>query len=250
MNTIRSEFIKLRTIRSPWILTIVAVGFPLLVAFLSLALMRVYDVNLDTLPAILIGTSMVSVLLVGVIGVLSITNDFNYNTIRPTFAATPNRNTVYLAKAAVVAAWAAAIQGLILVVGWGLGALIADSRDITISLSDVDTTTPAFIGLMFLAIGYGLIGVGLGAILRSQAGSISVLAVFPVVAEPLIVGLLNIANLEGVARHLPFRSGFAMVQLDPKNDLDISRISGAVGFWIFVIVIVALGAVVLNRRDA
>lgn len=250
MNTFRAELIKLRTIRTPWILAFFALAFPLAITLLTMLLIKPLDIGRGTLPEVLTGTAMVTAILVGVIGVLSITNDYNYHTIRPTFAATPRRVEVMIAKLLTTGLVAVILMAIVVVVGWLGGVALAGSEDVDISLNDLPGIKPALIGLVLLAVGYCLIGLGLGALLRNQGGTISLLVIFPFIAENIIHGLLRLANLDGIANHLPFRSGIAMATVNPEENLEISRISAGLVFGIFAVVVFALGTLAVDRRDA
>ena len=250
MNVLRSELIKLRTIRAPFVLAFFALAFPLTITLLTMALIKPYDISRDTLPEVITNTAMVSAVLIGIIAVLAITNDYNYNTIRPTFAATPSRPKVMVAKLLATVIWAVAIIVVVIGVGWFGGAALADNENVKVSLDDLPGTKPALIGLVPLVIGYCLIGLGLGALVRSQAGAISLLAIFPLVAEGIIWGLLRLVKLRTIANHLPFRSGMAMASVDPHDNLEISRISGGLVFGTFAVVIFVLGILAVDKRDA
>ena len=95
INTLRSEWIKLRTVRMNCVLFIIAVAFPVVVCVLvGLAAATSTDLTVSDVAGLVTGTSVVTALLLGVVGAVSITAEFAYGTIRPTFAATPRRMRV------------------------------------------------------------------------------------------------------------------------------------------------------------
>lgn len=247
IDTLRAEALKLRTIRAPWVLSIIAASFALAVTLLTMGLIRPEDISDDTLPSLIQGTSTVAILLVGVIGVICVAGEFTHGTARVTFVATPVRPRVLVAKVLVVAAYGLVIQAVILGVGWFGGAALARGG-VTPHLDDLDGTVPGFVGLMLCAVGYAALGVAVGTLVRSQGGAISLMVLVPTVAEGLVYGLLSVIGAEGVAEHLPFRSAVAMTSVNPI-DLEVGRVAGGVVFGIFTVVVVTLAGVTLVRRD-
>ena len=92
MSIVRSEWLKLRTVRSNVTLAIVAILLPLAITLLTAVFIKIRDVDDSTIPAVLLGSGTMSVLLMGVVGVLVITQEYSQGTIRLTFAATPHRS--------------------------------------------------------------------------------------------------------------------------------------------------------------
>ena len=70
---IRSEWLKLRTVRSNITMTCFAVALPLAITLLTMAFKNIYSVDEQTVSAVLLGSGSLSVLLFGIIGVLAIT---------------------------------------------------------------------------------------------------------------------------------------------------------------------------------
>lgn len=246
IRTIRSEWIKLRTVRSHFVLVIVAVAFPFLVTFLTAALIKRLDISRDTLVQVLVNSSRVSALILGVIAVMSITGEFTYNTIRPTLAATPNRLRVLFAKSAVGAGLAAVVMGFILAVGYAVGSLIINSR--FDNLDGFAETGAMIAGLMVFTVLYAIVCVGLGALLRNQGAAISLLIIWPLIAEPLLGALFERLGAKSLADYLPFSAGYRMIE--PFGQGDMGRVGSGLVFGVFTVLITVLGALALSRRDA
>ena len=81
---IRSEWIKLRTVRSNITMSCFAVALPLLITLLTTAFIGIDSVDDQTVSAVLSGSGSLSVLLFGIIGVLAITQEYSQGTIRLT----------------------------------------------------------------------------------------------------------------------------------------------------------------------
>ena len=87
LHLMKSEFIKLRTLRSTLTATIVLIIFPVAVTVLSAMFAKNPDETM--VIKVLVNTGIVSLLLCGVLGVFAIAQEYSQGTIRITFAATP-----------------------------------------------------------------------------------------------------------------------------------------------------------------
>ena len=162
---IRAETKKLLSIRSTYML---------LIATVALAVITVLDPDSSAATfskpfneqTFVLFTSLLVRLLVLVLGVRAITDEFRHGTIAPTLLVTPRRNQMYAAKALVVAT----VGALFAIMAWGAmvgtASAVAASEGATLSLG-----AEAWRSLGGTALGgaaWGLIGLGLGSILRSQ----------------------------------------------------------------------------------
>lgn len=239
---IRSEWIKVSTITVTWVLVVVAVAFPLVVTILTAALAD--DLDRGDLADVLAGTTLVSAVLLGVVACLSITNEFSHGTIRPTFAALPDRWRPLSAKLIVQVAIALVLAALIVGVGWVVGAAIT-SRPTSLD----DGAGAALVGVVVLAVGLALLGYGLGLLIRNSAAAICVLLLWPLIGEGIIAGLLTVIGADSAVRFLPYSAGFNMAVSEPDPD-SFGRVAGGIYFFVWVAAIVAAGLVRTHRRDA
>ena len=244
IDAIRSEWIKVSTIRVVWILASAAVAFPLVITVLT-AIFSEDPPDGRDLAGLVAGLTIVSAMLLGVVSSLSITNEFSHGTIRPTFAAMPDRLRPLFAKPIVQVTIAVVIIVAIVVAGWVAGAALADG---TQSLDD-DGATAALIGVVLLGIGLSLLGYGLGLLIRNTAATICILLLWPLIAEGLIAGLFVAVGADGAVALLPYSSGFNMAVVDPDPD-SFGRVGGGLYFFAWVAVILVLGVVSARRRDA
>lgn len=258
IDLLRAEWIKLRTVTMNWVLGSIAVAFPLLVTLLTAAFTKNNDDDgraiggLDTegLISVLTGTTIVSALLCGVIAAASITSEFGFGTIRPTFAATPQRSRVIAAKGLVVVAATTALATIVQLVGWFVGGALATSQGSTIDLADVPTGLPAMVGAVVLTAFMSLAGFGLGLIIRSTPAAVSVLIVWALIAESLVGPLLVLVfSSENIARWMPFQAGIRLALVD-VFEAGPSRLTSGVYFGAFSLLLVVVGGWMVNRRDA
>ena len=244
IDAIRSEWIKVSTIRVNWILAIVAVVFPLAVTVLT-AVFTEEPLTGSDLAGLVAGLTIVSAMLLAVVSSLGITSEFSHGTIRPTFAAMPDRLRPLLAKPIVQVGLAVAVTLAIVVSGWIAGAAIGDGEQ---ALDD-DGAVPAMIGVVALAIGLVLLGYGLGLLIRNSAATVCILLLWPLIVEGLVAGLLTAAGAEGLIRFLPYSAGFNMAVIESDPD-SFGGVGGGLYFFAWVVVILALGVVTARRRDA
>jgi ABC-2 type transport system permease protein len=244
IDAIRSEWIKVSTTTVTWVLAIIAVAFPLLVTVLTTVLSdAVWDG--EELAGLVSGLLIVTSMLLGVVATIAVTNEYAHNTIRPTFAAMPDRWRPLLAKPIVQVGITFVLTAVTAVACWLLGAVLSGDSP---ALGD-GTARPSLVGVVLLAVGLTLLGDGLGLLIRNSPAAICVLLLWPLIAEGLIAGLLSAAGAEGAVRFLPYAAGFNMALTDPDPD-SFGRVGGGVYFFAWVLVIAAAGIVTARRRDA
>lgn len=252
INLLRSEWIKLRTVTMNWVLAIIAVAFPLVVTLLT-AFFSGDEVDFNTrdLASVLTGTTVVAALLCGVIAAASITSEFGFGTIRPTFAATPQRIKVIVAKGVVVVVATSVLAAVVVLIGWLAGSSIASGRGATIDLADVPTAVPAMVGVVVLTALMALAGYGFGLITRSTPVAVSILIVWPLIAEGLVGALLSvITGNDKIGMWMPFQAGIRLALVESFGDGGPSRIVAGGYFGAVALALVALGSWAVNRRDA
>jgi ABC-2 type transport system permease protein len=250
INTIRSEWIKLRTVRMNLVLFVVAVAFPVIVCVLVASLGNITDLRVADVAGLVAGSSVITALLLGVVGAVSISAEFAYGTIRPTFAATPRRMRVLASKAFVIAVFALVAETLVVVICYALSSAIATSRGASLSLSDDAQARSALIGIVIFAIIVSLLGFGLGMVIRNTPAAVAILILWPLVAENIIFLILTAAGVGRPRRFLPYTSGFGLASTGTSGHEGLSRIAGGVYFAVVTAAVAAAGAFITSRRDA
>jgi ABC-2 type transport system permease protein len=145
-----------------------------------------------------------SLLLAIVLGVTVSSGEFRHSTATATYLATPRRGRVLVAKAVAAACWGA-VFGL---VGWliatadGLAFAAAHSDKITVS----DATIARYAAGHILAGALlAVVGVGLGALIKSQLAAIISVFVWAIIVESLVGGLFA-----GARPYLPYTAATTM----------------------------------------
>ena len=248
------EWHKLRTIRSTWsiiaIFAVAMIGLAVLAlshegyAQMSAADRASFDPTHDsTFTGLLLGQ-----LLVGVLGVLTVTSEFSSGMIRATFAAVPRRPLVLAAKAAV-------LGGLTLAAGeiLAFAAFFAGQAALQSPAPHAALGQPGVLRAVLMAGAYpaliALIGLGLGAIIRHTAGAICVVVAVEFLL-PLLVAPLGGATQEEVVRFLPEQiAALSLTAVRPVAP----ALPSAVAFGLlcaYAAVALTAGAWELARRDA
>lgn len=249
-----SEWTKLRSLRSTVFSLLAAVvfvvGLSVLVPSVTVAHWPPRDVReaaaFDPTSRSLAGIFLAQ-LAVGVLGVLLMTGEYATGMIRATLAAVPARLPVLWAKAAVFAAATLVIMVPAVLGAFFIGQSILRSKFLQAGLGDPGVLRAVLGSALYLTV-VGLLGLGLGALLRNTAGGIS--ALFGVLfVLPIIVRFLPSSWSDPIDRYLPSTVGQAVTRVHP----DPAGFAPWTGFAIFcgyVALVMALAAIRLRRRDA
>ena len=245
---IRSEWLKLRTVRSNVTMACFAVILPLAITLLTTAFIDLYSVDDATVSVVLLGSGSLSVLLFGIIGVLAITQEYSQGTIRLTLAANPRRIRAYVAKGIVLAILSGGLTAFIILVGNTAGEAILDSRGAVGKLSNGDMGQ-AYLALIAMSILVSLLGMAIGTLTRNPPSAVTVLVLWPLLLESLIGGLLSVAISESIFKWMPFQTGLNSLRLE-DYEMDFGRWGsvGYFGLWILAVSLFALAR--FKRRDA
>ena len=252
INALRSEWIKLRTIRMNWVLLIIAVAFPLIIVTLVTALQDESDISVEDTIGGITGTSVITAMLLGVIGASTITGEFGFGTIRVTFAAIPRRMVVLVAKAIITVLTAVIIEALVVVTCYTAASTIASARDVPFGIDDSPSGTAPMFGVVAFAAIVALLGYGLGLLVRNTPVAVAILILWPLVAEGLIGAVLSAAGIDNAFKWMPYQAGINMGNPDLGEDDQESfgRVVSGLYFLGVTGVVAALGALFTTRRDA
>jgi ABC-2 type transport system permease protein len=185
-GVLRSEWLKLVTVRSTFWTTLVALLLAGGISLLAGSVVGTDRAGGETALRVATGTLSLVALVVGVLGVLSIGGEYSTLQIRSSDAAVPRRWPVPVAKAVVVGIWSF-VLGLVVTFGsFGLLALLLGGRGVQVAFDG--GTVGALLGgaayLTFIAV----FAVGLGTLVRAPAAGVTVVAALLFVA-PIIVAL-------------------------------------------------------------
>lgn len=251
---IRAEATKLRSVRSTvWTLLAtvgLAVGFGALIGASQMSSWNNLDpaerLRFDPTSFSLSGLFLAQ-LAVGVLGVLMISSEYATGQIRATFAATPQRLTVLAAKATTFAGVVLAV-GLVASFGaFFVGQAIFASKGLDASISDPGVLRAVLGGALYLT-GIGLLGVGVGTLVRRTAGATAALVGLLFIV-PIVTGFLPTSFQETIGKYLPAQAGMAIFNVVP-DPRALTPWSGFAVLLAWAAITLAIGGVLLVRRDA
>ena len=246
-DLLRSEWIKLHTVRVNYVLGIIAAAFPVIVVALITALVDDEASTADDLVNIVAGTMTLTALLLGVISALNLTSEYSHGTIRTSFAAVPQRRNVLLAKAVVTLVAMMVFAALVEIITFTIGALILNGRGADVSIGG--TERAAMLGVIVVAGMLALLGYGLGLLIRNSAATVTMLVLWPLLLENIARAVLSAAGVENPDPWLPYQSALGMADPD-LGEGDPTRIRSGLFLGVVVLAFVVIGIIVNERRDA
>ncbi len=257
IGLIRSEWIKLRSVRSTvW-------SYALLVAF-SLGLAAIMSGSLDLqgadvsqVPAanqaiFVAQASTFGVffgqLIVAVLGVLSISGEYSTGMIRSTLAAVPNRLPALWAKALVLFV-TTFVVGLVSTVGsYLVASAVLSGKGLQAGLFEPAVLFPVLGGALYLGL-IAVFALGVGTIVRSGAGGIAVVLGL-VLLVPMVLQMIPAEWATSLLPYLVSNAGINMFGLMSFSEVPIE-------WWVDLLVVLgwiaaslAGAAALLKRRDA
>jgi ABC-2 type transport system permease protein len=253
-RVIHSEWVKLRSLRSTWIgmgaVLVLLVGLAAVAAVVTNGAAPTDDrgpFEGDALSTVLGGADF-AVLLVGVLGALAGAREYGSGMISATVAAVPRRWEVVAGKAVVFAGVVAstALVGVLGAFAVGMGVLSAGDGE-TVALTD-DGVLRSVLGMAGYLTAIGLIGLGLGVLLRSVAGAIGAL-VGGVIVLPALAGALLPASLDSVLQFLPSSAAAAFTTVSAAGDSVLGSTAGALVLAAWVAAALGASILAITRRD-
>jgi ABC-2 type transport system permease protein len=247
---VKAELLKLRTVQLPfWLLVTTLLFVALGVA--ATVLTAGTDGNVlqlddpDLLARSVASASGGNVLLV-VLGILMLTQEFRFGTATPSFLTTPRRGRVVVAKLVAVSLTGAVFAILSVLVALVLSVALIGLRDgnLTVDRAVVEVMAACLLVLLL----YGPIGIGVGALVRNQIAAVVIALAWMFVIEQLLVALLP-----EVGRWTPGGATAAVLQLGDfatqgRGDL-LPVWAGAAVLLAYAAALSVAGARTTLRRD-
>lgn len=237
----RAELLKIRSTRTTLGLALGMVAIILLFVMLTAFLSAAGDLTAKEQQRSLFSIGSFAGLFSALAGILLVTSEYRFGTIRPTFLFTPRRSLVLAAKvaASLLAGIALAVIGEVLSVG--VGEAILNGRGISIALHGKDFELLTLGTVAGTAL-WGGIGVGLGMIVRNQVGAIIGLLAWGFVVENLLFALVP-----SVGRLTPGQAQNGFMGLTDKHLLDTPAGGAVLLAW--TVALCVAGAALAARRD-
>jgi ABC-2 type transport system permease protein len=240
MNILKSEWLKLVSVRTTWLILLFMVVLEGLVAGLSVSLPDIKDLQHKQVFDLVIGSHLATVLMFS-LGALLSTNEYRHGTANSTFVVTPKRERVVAAKLLVGLVIGIAGALLYIAVNAGIGLSLMSNRGVAV---DADAAVNAYVG-----IGVGLVlccvfGVALGAVLRNQ-----ILAVVAGLVVILLAGTFALIIGSDVGRYFPGESLLGLQGSPEGKGIVLSQTEGGLVFAGYCVVLAVAGMVLSRVRE-
>ncbi|MBY8858008.1 hypothetical protein K7711_16095 [Nocardia sp. CA2R105] len=257
-RVLRSEWIKLVTLRSTWFMVAAVTVFMIGLGILSAAV-----TGHGTAPGhpprpgapggfsdpvgVILSGSAVALLIVGVMGVAVGAREHSTGMIRITLAAVPTRLPVLWAKLlAFTAIVAPATTVSVLITYPASTAMLLHDGVVAPPLTDGDVVR-ALLGTAVYLTGVAAIGLALGMLVRGLVIGIGVLLGGVLMLPPIATALLP-DSWSLVLKYLPSNAGSAFSHYTRSPEL-LAPAAGALVFAVWVVLAVSSCAYTLRRRD-
>ena len=262
------EWVRIRTIRSTWWLTglamVFGVGISTLISWAihhDFSTSGVTASDLDGLaPAVVTQLAAtghvpsVTCFILAILGIFAWGHEYRHGMIRASLTALNSRPALWTAKYVLIGAWVAVVA-LVTMVLSGLVASIFVHDWVTVFTGQ----TWSIIGRQVL---YGVLltwlAMAFTSVTRSQAFALVSIFLWPLLIETLVAVLFEfvpgLRDHDEVVRFLPFRAGSRMIDVleasastfgDP-----LSALGGAIVFGGLAVVVMVASYVLFGRRDA
>jgi ABC-2 type transport system permease protein len=251
-SMLRSEARKLATVRSTyWALAAVAVSNIAVAALLAIVLpghmSAQQKTDIDSVRVSLGGLHL-SQVAIGVLGVLAVTSEYGTGMIRATLAAVPQRRLLLAAKAAVLTAAAlVTATASCFAAYYAFQALLPAGDPMRTSLGD-PAVLRAVAGAGLYLTALGLLGLGLGTILRSSAGAIATLLGLLFVPA-LLASLFPQSWQNSIGGYLPMNAGEAVITIHHQTGT-LQPWAGLGVFCLYTAAALAAGFTLITCRDS
>jgi ABC-type transport system involved in multi-copper enzyme maturation permease subunit len=274
-GTVRSEFTKIRSVRSTYwtlfALILACVGIGALFSWgqtqrllrfenaprgakfpHGIAHQIAHEITSQAASISLFGL-LIGQLIIIVLGALAITSEYSTGMIRTSLTAMPRRGTVFAAKGVVFGIVALVIGLVTSFLSFFVGQLILSTQHVNTTLGHPHVLRMVIGGGLFLAV-CGLLSFGIGAMLRHTAGviasGIGLMFVLWILSQFLPGPPSGWFGQEDIDKWIPFNAGSAIWENQANG---LHPFSPWIGFGVFCAYAAAAiigGLVVFRRRDA
>ena len=195
----------------------------------------------DTQRSMFAGGASSGVLLATFAGLLLVTGEFRYGTIRPTLLFEPRRRLVLAAKLAASALVGVVFGVVCIAVAFGTSLTILSVRGVDLALSGGQLVA-IVAGVVVTSALSAMLGVTIGSLIRNQVGAIVALAVYSLAIDALLF-----TTVPSVGRFLPGQAGNALSGM-PSEEL-LAPGAGALVIVAWTVAFIAAATVRSDRSD-
>ncbi|UNX55610.1 ABC transporter permease subunit [Georgenia sp. TF02-10] len=258
LGVLRGEWIKLLSLRSTWWTLAVTV---VVMALFALAQAASLEVLMDPEfggggPVSIHGAEVITggyqfaMVTVAVLGALAMTGEYSTGMIRSTLAAVPTRLPVLAAKAIILVGLTVVVAAVGIAVSALVTAPMLAEHDLVPAMDDPDTWQ-VFGGTVYFLVAVALFALGLGAVLRHSAGTITAV-LGALLLLPMILQFISLDWVQDALAYLPLPAATAFVAVSEMLAIGdgLSPWQGVAVLGGYAVLALVAGAVLLRRRDA
>ena len=255
-GVVRAEAVKLLSLRSTWWSLGATVVVMALFALAQAASLQILADNPELGGTVMTGAEVVSggyqfgMLVVAVLGVLAITGEYSSGMIRSTLTAVPTRIPMLAAKAVVLAVLTVLVGAVSLAASAAV-TLPLLSRHGLVPALDAAETWQVCGGMVYFLVSVALLSLGVGTILRNSSAAItSVLGLLLLL--PMVLPYIRLEWVQQLTAYLPVSAATAFLALNDRLVLavELTAWQGVIVVALYPVLTLAVGAVLLLRRDA
>ncbi len=232
---LRAESRKLLTTQVWFWMLVLQLGLTLLVACLASAFSQTSDSGVP-IEGILNGTVGFAVLIASVLGVIGITGEYRHLTVTPTFLSVPRRGTVIGAKLVTYLVTGVVLGIVAVAVSIAVATPWLSARGFDVNLGS-DSALRIMIGGVVAAGIWGVIGVGVGALLRNQVAAVVGIVLYRFLVEGILSAIPKVQNA------YPYLPGGATTSLLQGSDSDTGAPFTLLSPWVGGLLLLAYGLV-------
>ena len=247
---VRAELRKLFTTKLWWGMLIGAVAFTTVGVVATLASAGTEQSGLPPLNAPetqrqVFGASGAALIFIMIVGIIGVTTEYRHFTSRPTFLFEPRRGRVILAKIVTYAGLGLLYSVICAAVAVAIALPWLHAKGVAVSLGDngIPRTLGGTVAVVAI---YGIVGVGVGVLVRNQVVAVISMLAYTFVLEPLI---RIIPVVKHVYKFLPGGASDALTNANAQAQDLLAGWSAGVVLACWGLLFALLGALFTVRRD-
>jgi ABC-2 type transport system permease protein len=179
-----------------------------------------------------------------VVGILLVTGEFWHRTITSTFLATPRRELVLAMKFTTAAAVGIAYALVSTVLAFAIAIPILALRDVELNVAGGEVAKATLLACLAMAV-YGVIGAGVGAVVRNQVAAMVGTLLWFLLVELFVGPILP----QWITKYSPLNAAAAAFGAADGGGEFLSPLAGGTLFVAYAVALAAIGTLLVARRD-